>query len=159
MQVNAKIQFVQLKICKPKSHFLYSTAIILFTHQLNQYPAFDICIFTFSFETFEYETSYIFIFVNLPPPTPLFQLFFRNIQNSRLQEEKVKHLSCINKTPWGESCSVCSCSGRKASVSCVPYTLMRCAPAAHAAVFLCTTRSKSLSFHIRRSCNNRFSSD
>lgn len=35
----------------------------------------------------------------------VFRLFWCNIQNSWLQE-KVRHLSCINKTPRGESCSM-----------------------------------------------------
>lgn len=45
---------------------------------------------------------------------------------------------------------VCSCSEPKemASVSCVPYTLMWCAPAAHTADFLCTIyQKKSVSPH------------
>lgn len=86
----------------------------------------------------------------ISPTYSLSQLFWCNIQNSWLPE-KVKHLSCINKTPWGESCSMSvSRSGRKKwhLFPVLHTTPMWCAPAAHVALFWSTLHQRCLGYHI-----------
>lgn len=96
-------------------------------------------------------------------PSPLFRLFWCSIQNSWLQE-KVKHLSCINKTPWGESCSMSIVIAAERNGICFLCSLhpnVVCSSCTQCRLFMYNTPEKTVSPHWAMVVNleNKKSSD